>query len=246
MARRGGPTPEPVGLKILKGRGNGKDIAGRPIPKVPAFERGAPEPPDGWTPRHSPSGTASCRCWSSSISSSRKITALSPRAVWPGRVRCARRRPSRRGADDGQSAVRSEAVHPTVYIAAAAWRDVVKFGAQLALDPGPRSTWPYRRPSTTIHDRSPTAHDRLGHRDISRALCATLAVSPGAVRGLRYRRRGVGDGAGEEFTAAVLTAFAALLAKPMTMSSPTCWRGLRASWPLPTVPSIPTTNCYQR
>ena len=27
------------------------------------------------------------------------------------------------------------AVHPAVYIAAAAWRDVVKFGAQLGLDP---------------------------------------------------------------------------------------------------------------
>ena len=44
MGKRG-PAPEPIPLRILKGRGNGKDVAGRPIPKVPAFERCAPEAP---------------------------------------------------------------------------------------------------------------------------------------------------------------------------------------------------------
>ncbi|WP_178031407.1 phage terminase small subunit P27 family [Mycobacterium xenopi] len=33
-------------LKVLKGRGNGKDSMGRPIPQVPNFERGAPDPPE--------------------------------------------------------------------------------------------------------------------------------------------------------------------------------------------------------
>jgi|SRR5215217_4382281 len=36
---------EPVALKLLKGRGNGKDIAGRPIPVPPKFNRGAPDMP---------------------------------------------------------------------------------------------------------------------------------------------------------------------------------------------------------
>lgn len=41
-----GRVAEPVPLKILKGRGNGKDQAGMPIPKVPSFERAAPDPPE--------------------------------------------------------------------------------------------------------------------------------------------------------------------------------------------------------
>ena len=45
MARRGRP-PDPTPLKVLKGRGNGKDQAGRPIPKVPSFDRGAPDVPE--------------------------------------------------------------------------------------------------------------------------------------------------------------------------------------------------------
>jgi P27 family predicted phage terminase small subunit len=45
-----GRTPEPIPLKILKGRGNGKDIAGRPIPTPPAFERGIPDCPAWLSP----------------------------------------------------------------------------------------------------------------------------------------------------------------------------------------------------
>jgi P27 family predicted phage terminase small subunit len=44
MGKRG-PAPDPIPLKILKGRGNGKDSIGRPIPAPPPFERAAPEPP---------------------------------------------------------------------------------------------------------------------------------------------------------------------------------------------------------
>ena len=40
-----GRTPQPIPLKILKGRSATKDIAGRPIPQAPAFNRGAPDPP---------------------------------------------------------------------------------------------------------------------------------------------------------------------------------------------------------
>ena len=45
-----GRTPEPLGLKILKGRSATKDIAGRPIPTPPAFERGVPDCP-AWLSR---------------------------------------------------------------------------------------------------------------------------------------------------------------------------------------------------
>ena len=38
MGKRG-PAPQPVPLKILKGRGHGLDQAGLPIPAVPKFER---------------------------------------------------------------------------------------------------------------------------------------------------------------------------------------------------------------
>ena len=37
-----GRTPEPIGLKILKGRSATKDIAGRPIPTPPAFSAASP------------------------------------------------------------------------------------------------------------------------------------------------------------------------------------------------------------
>ena len=45
-----GRTPEPLGLKILKGRSATKDIAGQPIPTPPAFERGVPDCPAWLSP----------------------------------------------------------------------------------------------------------------------------------------------------------------------------------------------------
>ena len=45
-----GRTPEPIGLKILKGNGRGKDCAGRPIPDVPPFEKGVPDCPPWLSP----------------------------------------------------------------------------------------------------------------------------------------------------------------------------------------------------
>lgn len=43
---RAGAKPDPIPLKILKGRGNGTQANGKPIPTAPAFARGAPDPPD--------------------------------------------------------------------------------------------------------------------------------------------------------------------------------------------------------
>lgn len=45
MARTGRP-PDPIPIKILKGRPNGTNSAGFPIPEAPGFDRGIPEPPD--------------------------------------------------------------------------------------------------------------------------------------------------------------------------------------------------------
>lgn len=40
-----GPASAPATLKLLKGRGNGTDTAGRPVNVGPKFNRGAPEKP---------------------------------------------------------------------------------------------------------------------------------------------------------------------------------------------------------
>jgi P27 family predicted phage terminase small subunit len=40
------PAAKPPALKVISGRGNGKDCAGRQIPAVPKFDREAPEPPE--------------------------------------------------------------------------------------------------------------------------------------------------------------------------------------------------------
>lgn len=48
MGRRG-PAPKPAGLKLVEGRGHGRDSGGRKVPAIPGFARDAPEPPD-WLP----------------------------------------------------------------------------------------------------------------------------------------------------------------------------------------------------
>ena len=40
-----GKAPQPAALKLLGGRSPGRDSGGRPVPDVPRFERGAPQPP---------------------------------------------------------------------------------------------------------------------------------------------------------------------------------------------------------
>jgi P27 family predicted phage terminase small subunit len=40
------PKPRPTGLKILEGRGNGRDSGGRQIKTTPGFTRLPPEPPE--------------------------------------------------------------------------------------------------------------------------------------------------------------------------------------------------------
>jgi P27 family predicted phage terminase small subunit len=45
MGKRG-PAPDPIPIRVLKGRGRGVDQAGLPIPAPPAFDRGAPDCPE--------------------------------------------------------------------------------------------------------------------------------------------------------------------------------------------------------
>ena len=43
------PKPKPPGLKLLEGRGNGRDSGGREVKPPPGFARLAPEPPEWLT-----------------------------------------------------------------------------------------------------------------------------------------------------------------------------------------------------
>jgi P27 family predicted phage terminase small subunit len=43
---KSGPKPAPIPLKILKGRGDGRDSRGYPVAKPPNFDRGVPDRPD--------------------------------------------------------------------------------------------------------------------------------------------------------------------------------------------------------
>lgn len=45
-----GRTAQPAALKLIKGRGEGKDSAGRPVNPGPAFKRLPPNPPSWLTP----------------------------------------------------------------------------------------------------------------------------------------------------------------------------------------------------
>jgi P27 family predicted phage terminase small subunit len=42
---RRGPAPAPASLKLIKGKGPGRDSAGRPVNEPPKFRRGAPDAP---------------------------------------------------------------------------------------------------------------------------------------------------------------------------------------------------------
>ncbi len=134
MGKRG-PVPVPPGLKILAGRSPGRDSGGRPIPKVPAFERAAPDPPDWLDPealaewdrivptldalrliKPEDHGTITARCcaWSRAVRHEAIVAARGPMITNPsGR----------------------EVPNPAVHAARVAWHDVVKFGALLGLDP---------------------------------------------------------------------------------------------------------------
>lgn len=49
MAANAGRTPAPPALKLVKGRGNGKDSGGRDVAPTIAFARSVPDKPEGLT-----------------------------------------------------------------------------------------------------------------------------------------------------------------------------------------------------
>jgi phage terminase small subunit len=61
-----GRTPEPLGLKLLKARSSTKDIAGRPIPTPPGFQRGVPDCPAWLSPGAKPGYTDRIGVWGGS------------------------------------------------------------------------------------------------------------------------------------------------------------------------------------
>jgi len=135
MGRRG-PAPDPVPLKILKGRGNGRDSMGRPIPAVPKFNRGAPDPPPWLDPeaaalwaRVAPSlerldlikdedaesFAAYCTAWSRFVAAVKTyqregLTATNPSS---GRI----------------------STHPAVHVAMAAGRNLLRYAQEFGLTP---------------------------------------------------------------------------------------------------------------
>jgi phage terminase small subunit len=59
----GAGVAKPARLKLLNGRGPGKDSAGRPVNEGPKFVRDAPNRRPGWTGRPRPSGAVACPSW---------------------------------------------------------------------------------------------------------------------------------------------------------------------------------------
>ena len=131
-----GRRPDPLPLKILKGRSETKDIAGRPIPQAPAFNRGAPDPP-GWLnpeargewnriapeldrlelikPEDAGILVAYCLAWSRLVSAEAIIQTEGLTAMNPQTGR--------------------RAVHPAVYVVQAASRDLLRLGSHFGLTP---------------------------------------------------------------------------------------------------------------
>lgn len=131
MGKRG-PAPIPPGLKILQGRGNGRDSGGRPVPKVPAFERGAPDPPD-WL------DAEALEEWQRIVPMLESHNIIKPEDLGVITARCcAWSRAVHYEAAEGLMITNPSGrvvPNPAAQSARAAWHDVAKFGALLALDP---------------------------------------------------------------------------------------------------------------
>lgn len=134
MGQRG-PAAAPAQLKLIKGRGNGKDVAGRAISQPPKFERAAPEPPEWlsdlareqWElcapgleqldllkPEDQAVFTAFCESWATYVLAIREVRAGSLTMV----------------TDKGY-----EYKNPALSIAESASKDLLKFGREFGLTP---------------------------------------------------------------------------------------------------------------
>ena len=131
------PKPrQPADLKLLTGRGNGKDIAGRPIPAVPPFEKGAPVAPDWLDPE-------ARRVWDETLPSLESLNLIKPEdgpvfaalcTTWSTYV-AAQRRIQLEGLTLTNPSTGHVGTNPVVTVAANAGRDLVKLATHFGLTP---------------------------------------------------------------------------------------------------------------
>jgi P27 family predicted phage terminase small subunit len=135
MGKRG-PAPEPIGLKILKGLGNGRDSAGRPIPVPPPFEKGCPDPPD-WL------AVEARELWERVAPSLDRLDLLKPedREIFTAfccswvRFSDAVKTYQAEGLVVAMPPSGRRQAHPAVAIAEAAGKDLLRFGREFGLTP---------------------------------------------------------------------------------------------------------------
>jgi P27 family predicted phage terminase small subunit len=135
MGRRG-PAPDPVPLKILKGRGNGRDSMGRPIPQVPKFNRGAPDPPPWLDPE-------AAALWARVAPSLERLDLIKDEdaesfatycTAW-SRFVAAVKTYQREGLTATNPSSGRISTHPAVHVAMAAGRDLLRYAQEFGLTP---------------------------------------------------------------------------------------------------------------
>lgn len=129
-----GRTAQPAALKLIKGRGDGKDTAGRPVNLGPAFKRLPPNPPS-WL-----SGEAKAE-WKRVVPGLARLDLLKPEdraalaaycEAWATFVQA-----TRTVQEEGQviEARQGKLPHPCVGIARAAGREMRSWAAHFGLTP---------------------------------------------------------------------------------------------------------------
>jgi P27 family predicted phage terminase small subunit len=129
-----GRTAQPAALKLIKGRGDGKDTAGRPVNQGPAFKRLPPNPPS-WLSREAAAE------WKRVVPGLSRLDLLKPEdraglaaycEAWATFVQA-----TRTVQDEGQviEARQGKLAHPCVGIARNAGREMRSWAAHFGLTP---------------------------------------------------------------------------------------------------------------
>lgn len=129
-----GRTAQPAALKLIKGRGDGKDTAGRPVNLGPAFKRVPPNPPS-WLSREAAAE------WKRVVPGLSRLDLLKPEdraglaaycEAWATFVQA-----TRTVQEEGQviEARQGKLPHPCVGIARAAGREMRSWAAHFGLTP---------------------------------------------------------------------------------------------------------------
>lgn len=130
------PKPRPPNLKIIEGRGNGKDSGGRPVKQPPGFRRLPPEAPE-WLP-------AEARAeWERVVPELQRLQLLKPvdRAAltaycltWDRLVRAQRELEADGGSVLGENS-QGRVRHPAVAVVEAASKELRSWAAEFGLSP---------------------------------------------------------------------------------------------------------------